>query len=68
MARRKDAKHEVSEGWWSMGTSIQFIEFLEGTDHKGFRTSQQEEIISSGRGLARECCLPTGDRLHLGLE
>ena len=68
MERRKDAKHEVSEGWWSVGTSGQFTELLEGTNHKGFKTSQEEEAISHGRGLARECCLHTRGRLYLDFE
>lgn len=32
------------------GKSSQFIEFLQGTDHKRFKTSQEEETISSRRG------------------
>ena len=59
MDRRKDAYHELSEGWGSTGTSGQFTELLEGTNHKGFKTSQEEGTISRGRGLARECCLHT---------
>lgn len=57
--RRKDAKHDLSEGCWSVGTSGQFTELLEGTNHKGFKTSWEEETIYHGRGLARECCQRT---------